>query len=126
MADTPKLTAAEADQMRFWLHPWDDLGLSLIQRGLLIRDNQLLLPNGITDLGRAALAAYDAEQRRAIRVEAMREIVDGTDLAGRTLPQLLLDAAEIARQLGGGPLEDCLGTKAAELCDLIAKEESNG
>lgn len=53
-----------------------------------------------TPLGRAALAAYDAEQRRAIRVEAMRECFKAVYVL------------------------DVDSRHAIE--DLIAKEESNG
>ncbi|MCC7537879.1 MAG: hypothetical protein IT379_16765 [Deltaproteobacteria bacterium] len=72
MAEPPKLTDAEADQMRFWLHPWDDGGLSLAKRGLLSLHYKTPFADGITDLGRAALAAYDAKKRAEVASEAMR------------------------------------------------------
>ena len=55
MADIPKLTDTQAALMRFFTALHSELGAPDIETG------------------RAALAAYDAEQRRQIRIEAMRE-----------------------------------------------------
>ena len=78
MAETPKLTEAEADFLRAASHLRGDGDFDHIvdfrdNRGLTRWDSSPADGPCLTDLGRAALAAYDAEQRRKVRVEAMRE-----------------------------------------------------
>lgn len=69
MADTPKLTASQAALLRLRggrndLRDTVELARLGHLDGMGVR---------ITGQGRAALAAYDAEQLRTARVEAMRE-----------------------------------------------------
>lgn len=116
MADTPKLTDVEADQLRFWLHPWGDGGLSLAERGLLSRHYKAPFPDGITALGRAALAAYDAEQRRRIVVEAMRAVLAVVERCGSNFEAGMYEFSA----------EHPFRATAGEIRALIAKEESDG
>lgn len=96
MAEPPKLTASQAALLRLRggrndLRDTVELARLGHLDGMGVR---------ITGQGRAALAAYDAEQRRAIRVEAMRECFKAVYVL------------------------DVDSRQAIE--DLIAKEESNG
>lgn len=117
MAELPKLTESEAVRVRAWLLP--QLGHAefsdLLDRGLISSWSALGESGSpradITDLGRAALAAYDAEQRRVIRVEAMREC------------EILVEKKTQYSWRGGG---HALRSAAAAIRLLIAKEESNG
>ena len=70
MTEIPKLTADEATQLRYWnsASPTEDA----FDKGLLAIMGMSFEPS-LTDLGRAALAAFDAAERAKIRVEAMRE-----------------------------------------------------
>lgn len=130
MAEAPKLTESEAVRVRAWLLP--QLGHAefsdLLDRGLISSWSALGESGSpradITDLGRAALAAYDAEQRRAIRVEAMHECI------------LAATAVKAAAEADGDEDDDVFdlaqerayGAKLVlrAIADLIAKEESNG
>lgn len=44
----------------------------------------------------------------------------GADAAGRPLSDLLLAAADVCNSHGGGPLEDCLRLKSAEIAALTS------
>lgn len=77
-----------------------------------------------TPLGRAALAAYDAEQRRAIRVEAM---LDCANAAMAVHSQSEADGEE-DDDVFDLAQERAYGAKLVlrAIADLLAKEESNG
>ena len=113
MAEAPKLTASQAALLRLRggrndLRDTVELARLGHLDGMGVR---------ITNQGRAALAAYDAEQHRAIRVQAMREIrvkVETLASAFRKLndpfPQALAATLTIIEVID----------------EKIAKEESNG
>ncbi len=106
MANASKLTKAESITLRrmgLSLREWNRALDSLHERGLRNA-------SGITDLGRAALAVYDAEQRHKVRIEAMRECLDLV--------------VELQRS---GPAEaDDLQLLECQIRRLIAKEEADG
>ena len=120
MAEPPKLTASQAALLRLRggrndLRDTVELARLGHLDGMGVR---------ITGQGRAALAAYDAEQRRAIRVEAMHECI------------LAATAVQAAAEADGDEDDDVFdlaqerayGAKLVlrAIADLIAKEESNG
>lgn len=119
--EVPKLTDTAAAVLRLALiyrdngpEGADALGENLISAGLADRDH------GINQSGRAALAAYDEEQRREIRAAAIEEVC-ASDLAGRSLPDLL-EAALVSIGIGSGPLAECLSERVEAIRDLLAKE----
>ena len=57
------------------------------------------------------------------RVETLETAV-GPDAAGRPFAELLSLAADAVRELGGGPIEDCLRLKADDLAALAAVPET--
>lgn len=118
----PKLTDDEATVLRRRLMGHARTGLA--SAGL--RCHGIRQGPSYSDLGRAALAAYDAEQRRAIRVEAMREC----RLAAMSVR---IEAEEDAEHEDDDRLMVLYGERAygarkvvIEIEALIAKEESNG
>ena len=74
---------------------------------------------------RAQLAALTAEHEDAAQAaEEHKRLADAlceSDDAGRSLPQLLLDAAQYTAAAGGGPLADCLFSKSEELARVLAE-----
>jgi len=106
MTEIPKLTADEATQLRYWnsASPTEDA----FDKGLLAIMGMSFEPS-LTDLGRAALAAFDAAERAKIRVEAMRECEEV--------------AAEYAKRRGviDEPYS-VLDNLLEDIRDLIAKE----
>lgn len=114
MVDTPKLTDDEAKVLRVMdmtLGQWNGALDSLLSSGL--RNMR-----GTTSLGHAALARYDAEQRRQIVVKAMQKCVGVADriankawksLKGSNDPSLFGDGA---------------GAVGKAIRILIAKEEA--
>lgn len=122
MADTPKLTDAEATSVRAWLLPrlgHDDF-CDLLDRGIICSWSALGasgVPSAdVTDLGRAALEAYDAEQRRRIRVEAMRKCLAIVKME-RSVAEQFLDAEDFRAFCA---MDSIRGSIRA----LIAKEEA--
>lgn len=114
MAETPKLAPLEADFLRAasylsaegdfdYFANWQD------RKGLTRWDSATSDGPCLTDLGRAALAAYDAEQRRKVRVEAMRECL-----------AVCLEAQR------SGILRAAKVSPSAAIEALISKEESDG
>lgn len=71
MSDTPKLTEAEAAVLRRRLLGY--AGTELASAGL--RKHGIRLHSDSCDLGRRALAAFDAEQRAKIRAEMREECI---------------------------------------------------
>ncbi len=102
MAESPKLTDAEATMMR-------TLDLGDERRMLLVQSLYMRGLRPTTPIGRAALAAYDAEQRHKVRVEAMRECL-----------AVCLEAQR------SGILRAAKVSPSAAIEALIAKEESDG
>lgn len=119
MGDAPKLTAAEYGYLRSLT---EEIRLDMMKVHHLCDFSHGL--DYITPKGRAALEAYDAEQRRAIRVEAMHECI------------LAATAVKAAAEADGDEDDDVFdlaqerayGAKLVlrAIADLIAKEESNG
>lgn len=80
MSDIPTLTDAEATVLRGSRAPVSDVDIThaMSVSGLLSSWGTALCGDihyEVSDLGRKALAAYDAEQHRAIRAEAIAECV---------------------------------------------------
>lgn len=123
MAETPKLTPLEADFLRAasylsaegdfdYFANWQD------RKGLTRWDSATSDGPCLTDLGRAALAAYDAEQRRKVRVEAMRECLAIVNLEW-SLTEQRRDAEDLRAFIAMGSIRDAIRA-------LIATEESDG
>lgn len=98
MTDIPKLTAEQAACLRLASFIHDDARFEELcdqcdKNSLTFWAGSEADGPCLTDLGRAALAAYDAEQRRAIRAQAIAECVDvvNSSLHDRELwfPQVL-------------------------------------
>lgn len=72
MSDVPELTDDEATQLRYWhsASPTEDA----LDRGLLAIMGMSFEPS-LTDLGRAALDAYDKRKTAQIRADAIAECV---------------------------------------------------
>lgn len=76
MPDTPKLIEAEAAILRLLS---DDSVREAAARTTIGNSLRHPLSGAITDLGRSALAAYDAEQHAKIRAEAIEECARFTE-----------------------------------------------
>lgn len=99
MTDIPDLTDAEAAVLRCEaLSPEDDFASheSVLVRGFL---TPLASPPVVTDLGKQALAAYDAQKRAEIRLEVIRECAAAID-AGYHDDEYGVGMANASRILG--------------------------
>ena len=114
MADTPKLTASQAAILRGMYvdrRVWDHaIGL--------FAEKELCVGNMVTDLGHAALAAYDAEQRRNIVVETLRKCEAIVKMEW-SITQQRQNAEDYRSFTAMGSIRDAI-------CALITKESSDG
>ncbi len=107
MADTPLVTEFEAAILRY-------MSLSPSLRTTLLVESGLCDEEGITDLGRAALDAYDAQQYDKVYLAALREC---KAIVYNQFEHPLCHKLEVY---------DTIAAIAAKILALIATKESNG
>lgn len=129
MSDVPELTEAEATALAY--HDLCRAGLAGAATRI-VRSKGLLAPAGITDLGRAALAAFDKRKRAEIEAplrELLRRLVDFCDRGPKDpfTNSALLDADAVVRGMSapaiGAHLISAVRIDAMRECMAIAEAQ---